>query len=97
MISPSQPVFEHAQRVQVELLEQPAGKSVAIRLEAYDEGLGWYSSGSVTLPISQLPLLEQAIAAMRSQSVVTQSAECKIIPFPTAEAEAPSDVAVAVN
>jgi len=66
MLSSSPQLSDHAQRVQVELQEHPAGKRVAIRLESYDEGLGWYSSGALTMPVNQLALLEQAIAAMRA-------------------------------
>jgi hypothetical protein len=58
----------------------PSGKQVKIRLERHDERLGWYTSGAMTIPLHQLPLLEQAIAEMRN---CERSEEpCTIIPFP---------------
>lgn len=77
--------LDHAQRVQVEMQAAPAGKRVVMRLESYDEGLGWYSSGSLVLPLHQLPLLEQAIADMRKLEF-TKEETADIIPFPGAEA-----------
>ena len=79
MVNPSQQTCDNAQRIQVELQTRPEGKEVRIRLESYDTGLGWYSSGSLTLPLHQLPLLEQAIADMRNEPPL-ETAE--IIPFP---------------
>ena len=79
MVNPSQQTSENGQRIQVELQTRADGKQVRIRLESYDEGLGWYSSGSLNLPLNQLPLLEQAIADMRNEPLV-ETAE--IIPFP---------------
>jgi hypothetical protein len=65
------------QRVAVELEPSTCGKRIRIRLENYDANLGWYPSASVTLPLHQLPILEQAIAEMRQQEW-----SCEIIPFP---------------
>ena len=79
MVNPSLQTCDSAQRIQVELKPRPEGKEVRIRLESFDNGLGWYSSGSLTLPLHQLPLLEQAIAEMRNEPLV-ETAE--IIPFP---------------
>jgi hypothetical protein len=79
MVNPSQKIADNGQRIQVELQTRADGKEVRIRLESYDEGLGWYSSGSLNLPLHQLPLLEQAIADMRNEPLV-ETAE--IIPFP---------------
>jgi len=79
MVKPSQQTSEDGQRIQVELQTRANGKEVRIRLESYDEGLGWYSSGSLNVPLHQLPLLEQAIADMRNEPLV-ETAE--IIPFP---------------
>src|SRR5687767_15074484 len=79
MVNPSEQIADSAQRIQVELRALPDGKEVRIRLESYDDGLGWYSSGSLALPLHQLPLLEQAIADMRHEPLV-QTAD--IIPFP---------------
>jgi hypothetical protein len=79
MVKPSQQTTENGQRIQVELQTRAEGKEVRIRLESYDEGLGWYSAGAINLPLHQLPLLEQAIADMRKEPLA-EAAE--IIPFP---------------
>jgi hypothetical protein len=76
---------ESAQRVQVELERHVHGKRVKIRVENYDTGLGWYSSGSLVLPLHQLPLLEQAIETMRAEDPADEFAQ--IIPFPGPVAE----------
>jgi len=62
---------------------QPAGKVVKIRLESHDERLGWYSSGALSIPLHQLPLLEQAIVDMRAFPAEPEYAT--IIPFPGCE------------
>lgn len=79
MVNPSQQTCDSAQRIHVELQARPEGKEVRIRLESFDNGLGWYSSGSLMLPLHQLPLLEQAIADMRNEPLVETA---QIIPFP---------------
>lgn len=80
-------IAEPTQRVLVEMDCRACGKRVKIRVENHDEGLGWYTSGTLTLPLNELPLLEQAIAEMRREPVETEYAE--IIPFPgMGEAEA---------
>ena len=79
MVNPSQQTCDSSQRIQVELRARPEGKEVRIRLESYDDGLGWYSAGALTVPLHQLPLLEQAIADMRHEPLI-ETAE--IIPFP---------------
>jgi hypothetical protein len=78
-------VCESAQRVQVELDRHGYGKRVRIRVENYDSGLGWYTSGSLAVPLHQLPLLEQAIADMRTVNREDEFAQ--IIPFPGPLAE----------
>ena len=78
-------ISESAQRVQEYLESYANGKRVKIRMENYDSGLGWYSSGSLTVPLHQLPLLEQGIDDMRTVSRTTEYAE--IIPFPGGVAE----------
>jgi hypothetical protein len=69
------------QRILVEQEDEASDRRVKISVESYDEGLGWYTSGSLSLPLNQLPLLEQAIAGMRTDC----SQEClgggNIIPF----------------
>jgi hypothetical protein len=79
MVNPSQQTCGSDQRIEVELCARPEGKEVRIRLESYADGLGWYSAGALTLPLHQLPLLEQAIAAMRHEPLVETA---DIIPFP---------------
>ncbi|HEX7861954.1 MAG TPA: hypothetical protein VF773_16585 [Verrucomicrobiae bacterium] len=71
---------ENSQRVQVQMLPHPHGKRLKIRIESFDEKLGWYTSGSLMLPLHQLPLLEQAVAEMRSVNRKDEFAD--IIPFP---------------
>jgi hypothetical protein len=70
---------EGSQRIQVEMESNPSGRRVKIRVERFDDGLGWYTSGSLTLPIQQLPLLEQAVSDMRR---VPEVEFAQIIPFP---------------
>lgn len=78
-------IAEQPQRIGVEMESQPTGKRVKVRIESYDEHLGWYTSASLMLPLHQLPLLEQAIADLRGgQSFCDDAADAKIIPFPTA-------------
>ena len=72
---------EHPGRVQVNLQRCSRGSCVRIEVEQHDEGLGWYTSGSVTLPLHQLPLLEQAIEEMRARTE-TDNEYGNIIPFP---------------
>lgn len=74
---------EQSQRIQVDMESHPAGRCVRIRVEHYDERLGWYSSGSLRLPLHQLPLLEQAIGDMRRDRS-EDALSAKIIPFPGA-------------
>jgi hypothetical protein len=71
---------EQSQRVRVEMESHPTGKHVKIRVENYEERLGWYTAGSLSLPLHQLPLLEQAVADMRSCEASEE--ENKIIPIP---------------
>ena len=84
MVEPAK-VCESAQRVQVELDRHVYGKRVKIRLENYDSGLGWYTSGSLTVPLNQLPLLEQALDDMRT--INRQDEFAQIIPFPGSTTE----------
>jgi hypothetical protein len=75
---------EAPQRIAVEMESCESGKRVRLRLESYDAKLGWYPAGCLSLPLHQLPVLEQAIAEMRSEE-----SSCEIIPFPLAAKEAP--------
>ena len=69
-----------SQRVQVQMERHPQGKRVKIRVESYDAGLGWYTAGALTVPLHQLPLLEQAVEEMRRVEIADEFAD--IIPFP---------------
>lgn len=73
---------ECAQRIQVAMEGHSQGKRVKIRVENYDQGLGWYTSGSLTVPLNQLPLLEQAVLQMRTTEREDREEYGQIIPFP---------------
>ena len=70
---------QETQRIEVELDSTAVEKRVKIRVQSYDERLGWYTAGSLSLPMHQLPLLEQAIEEMRKQACDDSD---NIIPFP---------------
>ena len=78
-------IAESSQRVQVQLERHPQGTRVKIRVESYDAGLGWYTAGALTVPLHQLPLLEQAVEDMRRVSTDDEFAD--IIPFPGIHSE----------
>ena len=68
------------QRIQVFL--EPADRA-KICLESYDDNLGWYTAASLSIPLNQLPLLEQAIERMRAfTATAKQSPAGNIIAFP---------------
>ena len=68
------------QRIQV--LLEPSERA-KICLESYDDNLGWYTAASLSIPLHQLPLLEQAIERMRSLEAKPQQPQGgNIIPFP---------------
>jgi len=77
-----QNAFTQLQRVQVEPEFGVSGGAIKIRVENFDEALGWYTSGSLSLTANQLPLLEQALQAMRSFTRFEESVEEKIVAFP---------------
>jgi hypothetical protein len=79
MVNPAK-TSQSCQRVSVQLERHVAGKQAKVSLESYDQVLGWYTSGSVTIPIQQLALLEQAIEEMRAAE--RDEKYEKIIPFP---------------
>jgi hypothetical protein len=82
MVSQATSHPQQVQRVQVSLEALLECKSLKISVENYDEGLGWYSAGSLTLPIHQLPLLEQALETLRGEATDPGRDGDKIIPFP---------------
>ena len=73
---------DQPQRVQVEFESDALGKRVKILLENHDHRLGWYSAGSLSLALHQLPLLEQAIEEMRRCAASDEAPADNIIPFP---------------
>ena len=72
---------EQSQRFIFEMEPHGTTKRLKIRVENHDAGLGWYTAGSLSLPLHQLPLLEQAIEDMRRQELADDDSG-KIIPFP---------------
>ncbi len=71
---------EQNQRIDVELDSDRSQKQVKIRIESFAASLGWYTAGSLTLALHQLPLLQQAIEEM--QKGESSAGEDKIIAFP---------------
>lgn len=68
------------QRIQVFL--EPADRA-KICLESYDDNLGWYTAASLSIPLHQLPLLEQAIERMRAFTATPKQPQTgNIIAFP---------------
>jgi hypothetical protein len=61
---------------------QSKAKRVKITVEAFDEGLGWYTAGSLSLPLHQLPLLEQALQEIPCRKCADLICPSNIIPFP---------------
>ena len=73
---------EQSQRIRVEMESHPTGKHVKIRVENYEEHLGWYTAGSLSLLLHQLPLLEQAVEEMRACEPSDEPLSGRVIPFP---------------
>lgn len=68
------------QRIQVFLEPSERAK---ICLESYDDNLGWYTAASLSIPLHQLPLLEQAIERMRGFAATANQPQAgNIIVFP---------------
>ena len=80
--------FQECQRVNV-IKEAPGGEAqIKISVERYDDCLGWYSAGALSIPLHQQPLLQQALNDLQTTSSCSDCAETdcsgkKIIPFPT--------------
>jgi hypothetical protein len=70
------------QRVSVAFEGCAPGKRLKISLENFDNGLGWYAAGSLSIPLHQLPCLEQAIEELRRSEANSASTPGTIIPFP---------------
>lgn len=78
--------FSQCQRINVEREVKDGEKVIKVVVERHDESLGCYTAGALTLPLHQLPLLQQALQDV----CVTPCQDCsdsecprKIIPFPT--------------
>jgi hypothetical protein len=76
------------QRIQVTREgERPREPRLKICLESYEESLGWYTAASLSIPLHQLPLLEQALEQMHAvrRAVPSPPQQNNIIPFPGME------------
>ena len=80
-------MVQECQRVQVYRETQGNEHVVRISVERYHPTLGCYTASALTLPLCQLPLLEQAIGEL--SAVERKCSDCdetncgrKIIPFP---------------
>ena len=84
------PKAQECQRVQVTREMQGDDPVVRISVERFHRVLGWYTASALTLPVCQLPLLEQAIAELSSVERNNNEADSgrKIIPFPLLPDEA---------
>jgi hypothetical protein len=87
MISQEPKKFQQCQRIDVVKQGNGADAQLKISIERFDECLGWYMAGGLTIPIHQVPLLQQALEEMKSvacaECVETVCPAKKIIPFPT--------------
>jgi hypothetical protein len=97
MISQEPKNFQQCQRIDVVKQGHGEDAQLKISIERFDECLGWYLAGGLSIPIHQVPLLQQALEQMKSvgcaDCVETACPAKKIIPFPTMMAEfAPSTV-----
>ena len=78
--------FQECQRLQVTRDMEGEQQVVRITVERFDACLGWYTAGALSLPVCQLPLLEQALAALSTPVCADCDGNAcmrKIIPFPT--------------
>lgn len=92
--------FQQCQRF--EIARDPGSRSATITVERFDAALGWYTAGAMTLPLCQIPLLQQALERISAEAVCSEcpADACgqKIIPFPLlASATAPADRVANVN
>lgn len=71
-----------SERVQVDLEREFPEARVRLAVERYDDARGWCLVNSISLPLHQLPLLEQALEELRGGSHKKEAADRKIIAFP---------------
>jgi hypothetical protein len=81
IVEPSN-ALKQAERIEAHIEALPSGRSLKIRLLGYDENLGWYTVGALSLPVHQLPLLQQALAGVRQADLTSASPGSNVIPFP---------------
>lgn len=84
MVSEQRKQFADCQRIQVAKETQGEDTVLKILLERFDVVLGWYSAGALTIPLHQLPLLQQALEEMDCVDCDQCRDKCrgKIISFP---------------
>lgn len=91
MNSESPKKFQECQRIDVLKQGQGADAHLKISLERFNECLGWYTAGALSIPLHQVPLLQQALDEIKTidcaECVEKVSSANKIIPFPTMMAE----------
>jgi hypothetical protein len=75
--------FEQCQRIEVIPHVQENDRSYKITVQRFDERLGWYTAGALSIPMHQLPLLEQALNQLRRADTSPCGDSQNIIPFPT--------------
>jgi hypothetical protein len=78
--------FDQSQRMNVDLDSEGGARVYRITLERYDESLGWYTAGSLCIPLHQLPLLQQALTELGTVNRANESTQTtagdNIIRFP---------------
>jgi hypothetical protein len=91
--------FQECQRVHVERETRGAEQVVRISVERHDAALGWYTAGSLSIPVCQLPALEQALHELSATERFSCAETCgrKIIPFPLMAREPLVPAAESVN
>ena len=64
-------VGHQTERVQITM----EGAHLKISVERFEECLGWYIAGSVSVPLHQLPLLQEQLASASSATGANNSPE----------------------
>ena len=72
--SSQQPV-EIVQRIQVGLQGHGPAARLKICLQNHHESLGWYTAGCLSIPLHQVPLLEQALDRVRNHQASGESVD----------------------
>ena len=74
----------------IDITRDVIGRTATITVERFDAALGWYTAGALTLPLCQVPLLQQALENMSGPLCAECPADAcgqKIIPFPRLASE----------